>query len=374
MWTWWRGRAQERAGNGDQDAAVVMLAGFPWWWRAGNLDAAWQFGKLLQVLTTSPAIETPGLVAQTITDRVEGNEPDALTALETILDNTTDAVQLQDTVMKAQPACARAKRLGCAGSSPTSTPPRCTSSGSCSGCPGVTAATTSSSAPPPGTGGHARGSARRRPAPPGARTFACRRTRRGCASRLRRARGAVPAAQERRPGVPRDQGTASETVALAPELARALRAHKAKQAAERLAAANVWEDHDLVWCQENGRPSTRGPTGRSGRTSSPRPAFRTPTCTRCGTRSRRSRSTRASPCRSYRRCSATPISASPATTWTCPRRLHRTPRPESERLFSGRLLRKLLRDVMVGDLHASVCAGQGLSRLSESNRRPVHYE
>lgn len=104
LWTWWRGRAQERAGNGDQDAAVVMLAGFPWWWRAGNLDAAWQFGELLQVLTTSPAIETPGLVAQTITDRVEGNEPDALTALETILDNTTNAVQLQDTVMKAQPA------------------------------------------------------------------------------------------------------------------------------------------------------------------------------------------------------------------------------------------------------------------------------
>jgi hypothetical protein len=104
IWTWWRGRAQERAGNGDQDAAVAMLAGFPWWWRVGNLDTAWQFGELLQVLTTSPAIETPGLVAQTITDRVEGNEPDALTALETILDNTTNAVQLQDTVMKAQPA------------------------------------------------------------------------------------------------------------------------------------------------------------------------------------------------------------------------------------------------------------------------------
>jgi integrase len=45
-----------------------------------------------------------------------------------------------------------------------------------------------------------------------------------------------------------------KTVALPPELARALRAHKAKQAAERLAAANVWEDHDLVWCQPNGKP------------------------------------------------------------------------------------------------------------------------
>jgi integrase len=45
-----------------------------------------------------------------------------------------------------------------------------------------------------------------------------------------------------------------KTVALPPELVRALRAHKAKQAGERLAAANVWEDHDLVWCQETGRP------------------------------------------------------------------------------------------------------------------------
>lgn len=111
LWTWWRGRAQDRADNGDQEAAVVMLAGFPWWWRADNLDAAWQFGELLQVLTASPAIETPGLVAQTITDRVEGNEPDALAALETILDNTTNAVQLQDTVMKAQPALRHLLRM-----------------------------------------------------------------------------------------------------------------------------------------------------------------------------------------------------------------------------------------------------------------------
>jgi integrase len=45
-----------------------------------------------------------------------------------------------------------------------------------------------------------------------------------------------------------------KTVALPPELVKALRSHKARQAAERLAAANVWEDHDLVWCQPNGRP------------------------------------------------------------------------------------------------------------------------
>ena len=45
-----------------------------------------------------------------------------------------------------------------------------------------------------------------------------------------------------------------KTVALPPELVAELRAHRVAQARERLAAANVWEDHDLVWCQENGRP------------------------------------------------------------------------------------------------------------------------
>ncbi len=45
-----------------------------------------------------------------------------------------------------------------------------------------------------------------------------------------------------------------KTVALPPELVAVLRAHRVAQARERLAAANVWEDHDLVWCQENGRP------------------------------------------------------------------------------------------------------------------------
>jgi len=45
-----------------------------------------------------------------------------------------------------------------------------------------------------------------------------------------------------------------KTVALPPELVTVIRAHRITQARERLAAANVWEDHDLVWCQENGRP------------------------------------------------------------------------------------------------------------------------
>ena len=45
-----------------------------------------------------------------------------------------------------------------------------------------------------------------------------------------------------------------KTVPLAPELDGFLRAHRAEQAAERLAAGNLWEDHGLVWCQPNGRP------------------------------------------------------------------------------------------------------------------------
>jgi Phage integrase family len=45
-----------------------------------------------------------------------------------------------------------------------------------------------------------------------------------------------------------------KTVPLPVELVAALRKHRAAQSREWLAAANVWEDHDLVWCQENGRP------------------------------------------------------------------------------------------------------------------------
>jgi integrase len=45
-----------------------------------------------------------------------------------------------------------------------------------------------------------------------------------------------------------------KTVPLLPELVSALREHRAAQSRERLAPVNVWEDHDLVWCQENGRP------------------------------------------------------------------------------------------------------------------------
>ena len=45
-----------------------------------------------------------------------------------------------------------------------------------------------------------------------------------------------------------------KTVPLAPELVAILRGHRAAQAAERERAANLWEEHDLVFCQPNGRP------------------------------------------------------------------------------------------------------------------------
>ncbi|RBY92946.1 site-specific integrase [Blastococcus sp. TF02A-30] len=44
------------------------------------------------------------------------------------------------------------------------------------------------------------------------------------------------------------------TIALPGPLRDALRAHRAAQAAERIAAGSRWEDGNLVFCQENGRP------------------------------------------------------------------------------------------------------------------------
>ncbi len=37
----------------------------------------------------------------------------------------------------------------------------------------------------------------------------------------------------------------------------ALRAHKKRQAAERLTAGEAWQDHNLVFCREDGQPYTR---------------------------------------------------------------------------------------------------------------------
>ena len=45
-----------------------------------------------------------------------------------------------------------------------------------------------------------------------------------------------------------------KTIQLGDGLARQLRAHRTAQRGRRLKAGQEWEDHDLVWCQWNGRP------------------------------------------------------------------------------------------------------------------------
>jgi integrase len=44
------------------------------------------------------------------------------------------------------------------------------------------------------------------------------------------------------------------TIALPAALVQALKAHRAAQLAERMAAGSRWQDGDFVWCQANGRP------------------------------------------------------------------------------------------------------------------------
>jgi integrase len=52
-------------------------------------------------------------------------------------------------------------------------------------------------------------------------------------------------------------------VALPAPLVEALRAHRAAQLEERIAAGPLWQDHDLVFAQPNGRPIERKSDGRS---------------------------------------------------------------------------------------------------------------
>jgi hypothetical protein len=67
------------------------------------------------------------------------------------------------------------------------------------------------------------------------------------------------------------------TIALPCALRDALCSHRAAQAAERIATGSQWVDHDLVFCQENGRPieprgdrrAWRALLTRSGRASGP---------------------------------------------------------------------------------------------------------
>jgi hypothetical protein len=119
--------------------------------------------------------------------------------------------------------------------------------------------------------------------------------------------------------------------------------------------------------------STPRPTGRSGRTSLPPQASRTTACTPCGTQPPPSPWTRASPWPSFRRCSATPISGSRADTPTSRRCWPRTQQPESGGPCSGKLLPKLLPSTMIISAILAFVLVRW-SRLSESNRRPIHYE
>ncbi len=53
------------------------------------------------------------------------------------------------------------------------------------------------------------------------------------------------------------------TLALPKQLVEALRAHRAAQLEERIAAGPLWQDHDLVFAQPNGRPIERKSDWRS---------------------------------------------------------------------------------------------------------------
>lgn len=55
------------------------------------------------------------------------------------------------------------------------------------------------------------------------------------------------------------------TIALPSQLVDDLRAHRAAQLEERMAAANVWEDNELVFAQPNGRPVDRKADWRAWR-------------------------------------------------------------------------------------------------------------
>ena len=52
-------------------------------------------------------------------------------------------------------------------------------------------------------------------------------------------------------------------MALPAPLVEALRAHRAAQLEERIAAGPLWQDHDLVFAQPNGRPIERQSDWRS---------------------------------------------------------------------------------------------------------------
>jgi integrase len=56
------------------------------------------------------------------------------------------------------------------------------------------------------------------------------------------------------------------TLALPAQLVDALRAHRAAQLEERITAGPLWQDHDLVFAQPNGRPIERKSDWRAWKT------------------------------------------------------------------------------------------------------------
>jgi integrase len=54
--------------------------------------------------------------------------------------------------------------------------------------------------------------------------------------------------------VPPKSRAGRRTIALPSPLAQSLRAHRTRQLQDRLAAGSMWVDHNLVFCQPNGRP------------------------------------------------------------------------------------------------------------------------
>ena len=158
-----------------------------------------------------------------------------------------------------------------------------------------------------------------------------------------------------------------KTVPLPPELVAILRAHKTAQEPERANAEDLWEDHDVVFAQENGRPID--PKADWQEWSD---ILRAAGIPHHGVHAmRHSAATIALDegvaLAMVQECSATQISGSPVATRTSHRCWPRTRRRSSDVRSSGKLLRKLLRGAMIINALLAFLLVRW-SRLSESNR------
>jgi hypothetical protein len=138
-----------------------------------------------------------------------------------------------------------------------------------------------------------------------------------------------------------------KTVPMPPELIAILTAHQKVQVLERDAAANLWQDHDVVFSQENGRPID--PRADWQEWSDILAQAGIP---HAGTHTMRHSAATIALDQGvawpwFRKCSATQISGSPAATRTSRPCLPRTRPPGSGEPCSGKLLRKLLRGAMI---------------------------